>query len=194
MSNSLWSHGLYSPWDPPGQNTRVGSLSLLQGLFLTQESNPGLPHCRWILYQLSHLESPRILEWVVYPFSKGSSRPRNRTGVSCIAGGFFTNWAIGSVQSLSCVWLFATPWTAAHQASLCITNSRSLLNFMPTESVMPSNHLILCLPFSSRLQSFPASGFFQMNQLFASGGSSHQLLEFQLQHQSFQWTFRIDFL
>ena len=47
-------HGLYSPWDPPGQNTGVGSLSLLQGIFPTYGSNPGLPHCRWILYQLSH--------------------------------------------------------------------------------------------------------------------------------------------
>ena len=52
--NSLQLHGLYGPWDSPGQNTRVGSLSLLQGIFLTQGSNPGLPHCRRILYQLSH--------------------------------------------------------------------------------------------------------------------------------------------
>ena len=52
----------------------------------------------------------------------------------------------GSVQSLSCVQLFATPWTAAHQASLSITNSRSLLKLMSIESVMPSNHLILCRP------------------------------------------------
>jgi len=50
-----------------------------------------LPHCRWILYQLSHKGSPRILEWVVYPFSRGSSQPRNQTRFSCIAGGFFTN-------------------------------------------------------------------------------------------------------
>ena len=70
----------------PGQNTGVGSLSLLQGIFPTQGSNPGLPHCRWILYQLSHKGSPRILEWVAYPFSSGSSQPRNQTRVSCIAG------------------------------------------------------------------------------------------------------------
>ena len=50
----LWSHGLYSPWNSPGQNTGVGSLSLLQGIFPTQGSNPGLPHGRQILYQLSH--------------------------------------------------------------------------------------------------------------------------------------------
>ena len=85
-SDSLWPHGLYSPWDSPGQNTGVGSLSLLQGIFPTQGANPGLPHCRRILQQLSHKGSPRILEWVTFPFSSRSSWPRNRTRVSCIAG------------------------------------------------------------------------------------------------------------
>ena len=75
------------PSEPPGKpkNTGVGSLSLLQGNFLTQESNQGLLHCRQILYQLSHRRRPRILEWVAYPFSSGSSQPRNGTRVSCIA-------------------------------------------------------------------------------------------------------------
>ena len=54
MSDSLWPCGLQSPWNSPGQNTGVGSLSLLQGSLLTQGLNPDLPHCRWILYQLSH--------------------------------------------------------------------------------------------------------------------------------------------
>ena len=54
-------------------------------------SNPGLPHCRQILYQLSHQGSSRILEWVAYPFSSGSSQPRNQTEASCVAGRFFTN-------------------------------------------------------------------------------------------------------
>ena len=53
VSDSLQLHGLYSPWNSPGQDTGVGSLPLLQGIFPTQGSNPGLPHCRWILYQLS---------------------------------------------------------------------------------------------------------------------------------------------
>ena len=66
-----------------------------------------------------------------------------------------------SVQSLSCVRLFETPWTAARQASLSITNSRSLLKLISIESVMPSNHLILCHPFSSCLQSFQHQGLFQ---------------------------------
>ena len=56
-----------------------------QVIFPTQGSNPGLLHCRQILYQLSHKGSPRILEWVAFPFSRGSFRPRNRTRVSCIA-------------------------------------------------------------------------------------------------------------
>ena len=85
-----------------------------RGSSQTKGSNPGLPHCRWILYQLSHQGSPTSL--------------------------------IQSVQSLSRVQLFATPWAAAHQASLSITNYRSLLKLMSIESVMPSNHLILCHP------------------------------------------------
>ena len=97
MSNSFWPYGLYSPWNSPDQNTGVGSLSLLQGILTTQGSNPGLPQGRRILYQLSHKgshkRSPRMLECVAYPFSRGSSQPRNQTRVSCIAGGFFTNWA-----------------------------------------------------------------------------------------------------
>ena len=68
-SDSLRPHGLYSPWNSPGQNTRVGRCSLLQGIFPTQGSNPGLPYCRQILYQLGHKGSPRILEWVADPFS-----------------------------------------------------------------------------------------------------------------------------
>ena len=75
------------------------------------------------------------------------------------------------VQSLSCVGLFATPKTAARQASLSFTISLSLLKLMSTRSVMPSNYLISVAPFS-RLQSFPASGSFPVSQLFTSGGQS----------------------
>jgi len=67
---------------------------------------------------------------------------------------------------------FVTPWTAAHQASLSITNSQSLLKLISIELVIPSDHLSSVVPFSSCLQSFPASGFFQMTQLFASGGQN----------------------
>ena len=79
------------PGDSPGKNTGAGCPALLQGNFPTQGSNPGLPHCRWILYQRSHQGSPRTLEWIANPFSRGSSQPRNQIKVSCIAGGFFTN-------------------------------------------------------------------------------------------------------
>ena len=61
MSDSLWAHGLYSPWNSPSQDTRVGSHSLLQGIFPTQGLNPGLPYCRLILYQLSHKGSPDLM-------------------------------------------------------------------------------------------------------------------------------------
>ena len=91
VSNSLQPHGLHSPWNSPGQNTGVGSLSLLQGIIPTQGSNPGLPHCEQLLYQLSHKGSPRIPEWIAYSFCSGSSPARNPTWVSCIAGEFFTN-------------------------------------------------------------------------------------------------------
>ena len=94
VSDSLWPHGLYSPWNSPGQNTGMGSLSLLQRIFPTQGLNPGLQHCRWIFLPAESQGRPRILEWVAYPFSSRSSQPRNRTRVSCIAGRFFTNWAM----------------------------------------------------------------------------------------------------
>ena len=125
QSYPLRSHGLYSPWNSLGQNTGVGSLSLLQGIFPTQGLNPG---------RLSHQGRPRILEWVAYPFSSRSSRPRNGTRVSCIAGGFFTNWAIREacleflllllLSHFSGVWLCATPYTAAHQAPPSLGFSR----------------------------------------------------------------------
>ena len=75
------------------KNTRVVCHALFQGNYPTQGSNPGLPHCRQILYHLRDQGSPRILEWVAYFFSRGASWPRNRTEVSCIAGRFFTSWA-----------------------------------------------------------------------------------------------------
>ena len=80
--------------------------------------------------------------------------------------------SISSVQSLSHIRFFVTPWTAACQAFLSVTNSWCLLKLMSIQSVMPSNHLILCRPFSSCLQSFPASESFLMSYFFESGGQS----------------------
>ena len=73
MSNSLQPHGLYNPWNSPGHNTGVGSLSLLQVIFPTKGSNSGLPHCGQILYPLSQKWSPRILEWVASRFFTNSA-------------------------------------------------------------------------------------------------------------------------
>ena len=103
------------------------SLSLLQGIFPTKGLNPSLPHCRWIPYQLSHKGSPRILEWVTYLFSSGSSWPRNQTRVSCIAGRFFTNWAIGEA-----LWLVVN---AYHQFGYCRLKSDAQLNCIKICSV-----------------------------------------------------------
>ena len=80
VSNSLWPHRLYRPWNSPGLNTGVGSLSLFWGIFPAQGLNSGLLHCRQILYQLSPKGSWRILASEAYPFSSGSSRPRYQTG------------------------------------------------------------------------------------------------------------------
>ena len=73
VSESLWPHGLYSPWNSLGQNTGVGSLSLLQGIFPTKPKN-------------TELGNLSLLQWIFLT--------RNQTGIACIVGGFFTNWAI----------------------------------------------------------------------------------------------------
>ena len=96
-----------------------------------------------------------------------------------------------SVQWLSRVWLFATPWTAAHQASLSITNSWSLLELMSVESVMPSSHLILCCPLLLLPSIFPGIRVFT-NEWLSSLQQLAKILELQL--QSSQWIFRTDFL
>ena len=85
---------------------------------------------------------------------------------------YFSDNLFSSVQLLSHVQHFVTLWITARQASLSITNSQSPPKFMSIESVMPSNHLTLCRPFSYCPQSLPASGCFPMSQLFASGGQS----------------------
>ena len=128
-SRSVVSHSsqpleLYSPWNSPGQNTGVSSLSLLQGIFPTQGSNPGLLHCRQVLYQLNYEGSP------------------------------IRKYQFNSVQSLSRVLLFVTSWIAARQASLSITNSRSSLRLTPIESMMPSSHLLLLPPIPPSISLF----------------------------------------
>ena len=80
VSDSLQPHGLYNPWNSLSQNSGVGRCSLLQGIFPTQGLNPGLPHCRQILYQLSHKGSPRILEWIAFPSPVDLPNPGTEPG------------------------------------------------------------------------------------------------------------------
>ena len=111
----------------------------------------------------------------------------------------FLIWSFSSVQLFSHVWLFATPWTASHQASLSITNSQRLLKHMSIKSVMPSNHIILYHPLLLLPSIFPSIRvfwvfFFIFSQWVSSLHQVAKVLELQLQHQSFWRIFRIDFL
>ena len=149
------------------------------------------------LYRLSHQGIPRILEWVAISSSRESSWSRDQTQgccVSCIA-----RWALDHSRHLYPAVQFsrsgvsdsATPWTAAQQASLSITNSWTWLKLTSIKSVMPSNPHPLSSP------SPPARSPSQHQGLFKRVSSSPQVakvLELQLQHQSFQWIFRTDFL
>ena len=159
VSYSLWPHGLCSPWNSPGHNTGMCSLSLLQGIFPNQESNMGLLHCRQILYQLSYEKSNNnfsvqfshsVMSDSLWPHEPQYARP------PCLS---------------------RTPgvyWNSCPSSQWCHT------------TISPS--VIL---FSSCPQSLPASGLLQWVS------SLHQVakvLGFQLQHQSFQWIFRTDFL
>ena len=132
-----------------------------------------------------------ILEWVAMLSSRESSQPMDWTPVSHIADGFFTVWATreaSSTRSVQFSYSFmsdssATPWTAACQASLSITNSRSLLKLMSIESVMPSNHLILCRPLLLPPSIFPSITYIPASLHHFPVSSSHQVakvLEFQL--------------
>ena len=121
-----------------------GCHSLPQGIFLTQGLNLGILRRRLILHHLSHQGSPML------------ARKRTKGDFQHTALSFLNCSSTLSVwfKLLSCVQLFATPWTAARQAYLPFIISQSLLKLISTESTMPSNHLILCHPFSSCPQSF----------------------------------------
>ena len=108
----------------------------------------------------------------IYKKTKQRKTQWNCMHLSCTVGWVLialVTWVVFA-QSLSCVRLFATPWATACQASLSFTIYSSLLKLMFIESVMPSNHLILCYPLFTCPQSFPAMGSFPISWLFASGG------------------------
>ena len=137
LSDSFRPHG--HPWNSLGQNTGVVSLSLLQAIFPTQGLNPGLPHCRWILYKMNHQGSPRILEWVAYAFFRESFWPKNLTGISCVAGRFFTSWATKEVLRMPKV-ASKLPEARRQLWSRC--------SFTTFRSNQPHQHLNLRLPVS----------------------------------------------
>ena len=127
----------------------------------------------------------RILEWVALPSSRGSSPSRDWTHisyVSCIGRWVLYHWHhLGSpVQSLSCVWLFVTPWRLQHARPPCPSPTpRADSNSCPLSLWYHPTISSSVIPFSSHLQSFPASGSFPMSQFFASDGQS---IGAQLQH------------
>ena len=102
------------------------------------------------------------------------------------------NMKIFVVQSLSHIWLFVAPWTAAHQASLSFTISQSLFKLMSIEPMMPSNYLILCPQLLLLPSIFPSVRVFSNESAFCIRWPKYK--EFQHQDQSFQWIFRVDFL
>ena len=167
MDHSLPGSSVHG--DSSGKNTRVGCHALLQGTFSTQGLNPGLLHCRQILYHLSH---PLPSEEIISLFSCPDAWHIWHGPEKLPTLYHHLYFQFSSVQSLSYVQLFVTPWAAAHQASLSITNSWSLLKLMSIELVIKSNHLVLCRPLFLLLSIFPSNRSFQMSQLFTSGGQS----------------------
>ena len=169
--------------DPPGKNPGVGCYALLKGFFITQGLNPGLSNCSQILYCLSHQENPWILEWAANLFSRGSSWPRNQTGVSCIAGRLFTNWITREALSVGYCSCFSRP---------VMSEFLQLHGLQHTKPHCPSaNSCSLCWcdlvqPSHPLMPSSPSAFNLSQHQgLFQWVSSSHQVakvLELQLQH------------
>ena len=154
---------------------------------LVQFSHSVMSNYLWLL-RLQHARLPFPSETLgVYP----NSCPLSRWCHPTISSSVVHSVQFSSVQSLSRVWLFVTPWIPARQASLSITNSWSLPKLMSIESVMPPSHLILCRPL---LLLPPIPPRISLFQLVNSSNEVAKVLEFQLQHQSFQWTPRTDLL
>ena len=137
------------------------TLAIRQLLWHLKASQTSLDWCHF-----SHSSSPSAF---LFKILKLSPQPWSVTDYRHVTAPHLEGFVV-VVQSPSHVRLFVTPWTAACLASLSLTISRCLLKLMPFKSMMPSNHLILCRPFSSCLQSFPASGSFPVSQFFISGG------------------------
>ena len=158
--------------DSLGKNTVVGCHALLQGTFPTKGSKAGLPQGRQILYHLSYRASLRILQWVADPFFLTQKSNQGLQHCTWILYQLSYQGSPPSQYQFSCLVVSdsMTPWIAARQPSLSITNSWSLCKFMSIESMMPSNHLILCHPLLLLSSNFPSIRSSPMSQFFASGG------------------------
>ena len=143
----------------------MGSFSLLQGLFPSQGSNPGFPHCGQILYQLEPPGKPKNTWMGTYPFSSRSSWPRNETGVSCIAGGFTANWSIQFQFSRSVVSDTLRSHESQHARPPCPSPTPGVYsNSCPLSRWCHPAISSSVIPFSSCPQSLPASVSFPMSQ------------------------------
>ena len=216
MSDSVQPHRwqpnrLFCPWDSPGKNTGMGCRFLLQCMKVRSLSHVRLLATPWtVAYQAPpSMGFSRQQYWSGSPLpslksavERNNKKDRPYTSHTTFAEphGYliyyaFDHWeqqfCFSSIQSLSHVWLFATPWIAAHQASLSITNCWSSLKLMSIKSVMPSSHLILCCPLLL-LPPIPPSS--RVSKWVNSSHEVAKVLELQLQNPSFQWTPRTDLL
>ena len=115
MSDSLQPHGLYSSWNSPGQNTEVGSLSLLQGIFLTQGLNPGVPYCRQILYQLSHNKRNKV-------HNKCNLLESSQNHLTPPPPATASTWSMGKLSSMKLVSgakMVGDYWYSVHKSYTC---------------------------------------------------------------------------
>ena len=170
VSDSLWPHRLYNPWNSPCQNTGVGSLSLLKGIFPTQGSNPALLHWRQILYQLSYPGSPSKKKKKNFFLNSHKShwpkfQPLLISFPNIPVLQEAVNWpsALQFSHSVVSDWFHRRKHT---KASLSIINSQSSLKVMSIESVMPFNHLILCCPLFLLPSNFPSIRVFSNESVF----------------------------
>ena len=188
--NGYFPNRVHSPWIGGNRRTQYPNLSgkpttdfsapsyTCEPLLLLSRSavfNSSQPHRLYPPDSSVHGDSrgnTAIQECLAISFSRASFQIKNQTYLSCILRHFTTEPPFSSVQSLSHVRLFATPWIAAHQASLSITNSRRSHKLMSIESVMPSSNLILCRPLLLLPPIPPSIRVFSNDSNFAWGGQS----------------------
>ena len=186
-----------TPWTiyslPPYSLHEIFQARILEWAAISFSRGSGLPltflNCRHIIKWLilfTLLDTKVLIPRFCCPFKDAKD-----LSIRKIIIHIFLSNLHSSVQSLSCVWLFTTPWITARQASLSIPNSWNLLKLVSIELVMPSNHLILCCLLLLLPSIFPCIRVFSKASALCIRWPKYW---FQLQHQSFQWTLRTDLL